>query len=152
MVGVVLFLHAAPDIREIFIQVRLQLGVDRRAVMPGLRDAQYAGTYLFLRQLGGIAFKRQVDGVAAALARITKAILNDEKSVLPLSVFQEGQYGFEGTFIGQPAVVGAQGIIRPINLPLNDAELQKMQESAKQLQEIIDTAFAEPEIAAAVKQ
>ena len=34
-------------------------------------------------------------GIAVALARITKAILDDENSVLPLSVFQEGQYGVE---------------------------------------------------------
>ena len=47
-------------------------------------------------------------GIAVALARITKAILDDENAVLPLSVFQEGQYGVENVFIGQPAIVGAQ--------------------------------------------
>ena len=57
-------------------------------------------------------------GIAVALARITKAILDDENAVLPLSVFQEGQYGVENVFIGQPAVVGAHGIVRPVNIPL----------------------------------
>ena len=46
-------------------------------------------------------------GIAVALARITRAILDDENAVLPLSVFQEGQYGVENVFIGQPAIVGA---------------------------------------------
>ena len=64
----------------------------------------------------------------SSLARITKAILDDENAVLPLSVFQEGQYGVENVFIGQPAVVGAHGIVRPVNIPLNDAETQKMQD------------------------
>ena len=41
-------------------------------------------------------------GIAVALARITKAILDDENAVLPLSVFQEGQYGVSNVFIGQP--------------------------------------------------
>ena len=92
-------------------------------------------------------------GIGVALARITKAIFDDEKTVLPLSVYQAGQYeGVEGGFIGQPAIIGAHGIVRPVNLPLNDAELQKMQASAKQLKDIIDDAFANPEIAAAVKQ
>ena len=59
------------------------------------------------------------------LARITKAILDDENAVLPLSVFQEGQYGVSNVFIGQPAIVGAHGIVRPVNIPLNDAEQQK---------------------------
>ena len=92
-------------------------------------------------------------GIGVALARITKAIFDDEKTVLPLSVYQTGQYeGVEDVFIGQPAIVGAHGIVRPVNLPLNDAELQKMQASAKQLKDIIDDAFANPEIAEGVKQ
>lgn len=41
-------------------------------------------------------------------------------------LFQEGQYeGVEDCYIGQPAIVGAYGIVRPVNIPLNDAELQK---------------------------
>jgi len=90
-------------------------------------------------------------GVAVALARITKAILDDENAVLPLSVFQSGQYGVDDVYIGQPAIVGAYGIVRPVNIPLNDAELQKMQASAKQLKDIIDEAFANPEFADACK-
>ena len=90
-------------------------------------------------------------GIAVALARITRAILDDENAVLPLSVFQEGQYGVENVFIGQPAVVGAHGIVRPVNIPLNDAETQKMQASAKELQAIIDEAWKNPEFQAASK-
>ena len=90
-------------------------------------------------------------GIAVALARITKAILDDENAVLPLSVFQEGQYGVENVFIGQPAIVGAHGIVRPVNIPLNDAETQKMQASAKELQAIIDEAWKNPEFQAASK-
>ena len=91
-------------------------------------------------------------GIAVALARITKAILDDENAVLPLSVFQEGQYqGVEGVFIGQPAIVGAHGIVRPVNIPLNDAELQKMQASADQLKDIINEAWQNPELQEASK-
>jgi L-lactate dehydrogenase len=91
-------------------------------------------------------------GIAVALARITKAIFEDEKAVLPLSVFQEDQYGIQDVFIGQPAIVGAHGIVRPVNIPLNDHELQMMQASAKQLKEIIDAAFAKEEFSNAAKQ
>ena len=52
-------------------------------------------------------------GIAVALARITKAILNDENTVLPLSVYQYEQYqGIKDVFIGQPAIIGAHGIVR----------------------------------------
>ncbi|HGA0584482.1 TPA: L-lactate dehydrogenase [Streptococcus agalactiae] len=91
-------------------------------------------------------------GIAVALARITKAILDDENAVLPLSVYQEGQYGdVKDVFIGQPAIVGAHGIVRPVNIPLNDAELQKMQASAEQLKDIIDEAWKNPEFQEASK-
>lgn len=90
-------------------------------------------------------------GVAVALARITKAILDDEHSVLPVSVFQDGHYGIEGCYLGQPAVIGAEGVVNPIQIPLNDAELQKMQASGKQLKEIINEAFSKEEFASAVK-
>jgi len=77
-------------------------------------------------------------GIGAALARITKAIFDDENAVLPLSVYQSGQYeGVEDVFIGQPAIIGAHGIVRPVNIPLSEAELQKMQASASQLKDII---------------
>lgn len=71
---------------------------------------------------------------------------------MPLSTFQEGQYeGVEGLYIGQPAIVGDKGIVRPVNIPLNDAELQKMQASAKQLKTILDEAFSKEEFASASK-
>lgn len=44
-------------------------------------------------------------------------------------------------FIGQPAIIGAHGIVRPVNLPLNDVELQKMQSSAGQVKRIINNFF-----------
>ena len=90
-------------------------------------------------------------GIAVALARITKAILDDENAVLPLSTYQAGQYGIDDVFIGQPAIVGAHGIVRPVNIPLNDRELQQMQASANQLKAIIDEAFAKEEFASAVR-
>lgn len=111
-------------------------------LFEGVRDAAYS----IINKKGATFY-----GIAVALARITKAILDDENSVLPLSVFQEGQYGVKNVFIGQPAVVGAHGIVRPVNIPLNDAETQKMQASAKELQSIIDEAWKNSEFQEASK-
>lgn len=49
-------------------------------------------------------------GIAVALARITRAILDDENAVLPLSVFMNGEYGLNDIYIGAPAVINRQGI------------------------------------------
>ena len=111
-------------------------------LFEGVRDAAYT----IINKKGATFY-----GIAVALARITKAILDDENAILPLSVFQDGQYGFNEVFIGQPAIVGAHGIVRPVNIPLNDAEKQKMQASAKELKAIIDEAFSKEEFAAAAR-
>lgn len=60
-----------------------------------------------------------------ALARITKAILNDENSVLPLSVYLEGEYGQNDIYIGAPAIINRQGVKQVIEIPLTDAEQEK---------------------------
>jgi len=91
-------------------------------------------------------------GIAVALARITKALLNDESAVLPLSVYTQGQFGVSGVFIGVPAVINAKGIQEIVEIPLNDHEIQQMAASAKQLKDIIDKAFSKEEFASAVRQ
>lgn len=102
-------------------------------LFKSVRDAAYS----IINKKGATFY-----GIAVALARVTKAILNDENTVLPLSVYRYGQYqGVKDVFIGQPAIIGARGIVRPVNLPLNDAELQKMQSSAGQVKRIINNFF-----------
>ncbi len=82
-------------------------------------------------------------GIAVALARITKAILNDENAILPLSVYLDGHYGLNDIFIGAPAVVNSQGIQNIVEIPLTDAEQEKFDYSAKKLKEVMDAAFEE---------
>lgn len=81
-------------------------------------------------------------GIAVALARITKAILNDEESVLPLSVYLDGEYGQSDIYIGAPAVVNRQGIKNVIEIPLSDSEKDKMELSASTLKQVLNDAFA----------
>lgn len=77
-------------------------------------------------------------GVAAALARISKAILRDEDTVLPVSAYMDGQYGINDVYIGTPAVVCADGIKQVIDVPLNEEEQTKMTESAKTLKQVLN--------------
>ena len=84
-------------------------------------------------------------GIAVALARITKAILNDENAVLPLSVYLNGHYGLDDIFIGAPAIVNRRGIQNVIEIPLTDAEKEKYHYSAEKLKEVMDTAFEQLE-------
>lgn len=45
-------------------------------------------------------------GIGTALARISKALLDDEKTVLPLSIYMHGQYGVQDLYVGS-LVVGS---------------------------------------------
>lgn len=69
-------------------------------------------------------------GIGVSLARITKAILNNEHAVLPLSVYLEGQYGEEEIYLGTPAIINRNGLKKIIEIPLNDSEKEKMKHSA----------------------
>lgn len=81
-------------------------------------------------------------GIGVSLARITRAILNNENAVLPLSVYLEGKYGEDDIYIGSPAIVNRNGIERIVEIPLNDSEKEKMKHSAdvirKHLKEVLD--------------
>lgn len=80
-------------------------------------------------------------GIAVSLARITKAILDNEHAVLPLSVYLDGEYGLKDLYIGTPAIVNAQGVQQVIEIPLTDGEQDRMEASATQLREILVAAF-----------
>lgn len=59
---------------------------------------------------------------AAAIVQMMESIVHDKKRVLPCSVYLNGEYGVKGLFIGVPAVLGAAGVERVIEIKLNDEE------------------------------
>lgn len=81
-------------------------------------------------------------GVATALMRISKAILRDENSVLPIGAPMNGEYGLNDLYIGTPAVVNASGVAKVIEVPLNDREKKAMADYAKQLEEVAKNGMA----------
>ncbi|MGO3018462.1 MAG: L-lactate dehydrogenase [Anaerococcus sp.] len=82
-------------------------------------------------------------GIGMALARLTQAILNDENSIYPVSVYMDGEYGISELFISSPAVINKDGVKWVIEIPLTDTENERMQESTKVLKEIIDKSMKE---------
>lgn len=80
-------------------------------------------------------------GIGAALARITRAIFNDENAVLPLSVLLRGEYKHNDVYLGAPAVIGRSGIKRIIEIPLNETEQAQMAHTVQTLQNITKQAM-----------
>lgn len=66
---------------------------------------------------------------AAALVQMAEAILKDQKRVLPAIAFLEGEYGYDGLYLGVPAVLGAGGIEKIIELELKDDERRQLDKS-----------------------
>jgi L-lactate dehydrogenase len=69
--------------------------------------------------------------IGLALVRITRAILNNENRILPVSVLNNGVYDIEkDVYIGLPAVIYKNGIHHPVKLKLNKEEMEKLNISA----------------------
>ncbi|MDN4593771.1 L-lactate dehydrogenase [Polycladomyces subterraneus] len=80
-------------------------------------------------------------GIAMGLARLTRAILNDENSVLTVSTLLRGEYGLKDIYIGVPAVVNRSGIREVIELNLQEQELEKLHHSAQVLSQVLKKIF-----------
>ncbi len=66
-------------------------------------------------------------GIGMSIVRIVRAILNDENSVLTVSVRLRGEYGCKkDVFIGNPCVINSGGAKRILELKLSDDELEKL--------------------------
>jgi malate dehydrogenase len=58
----------------------------------------------------------------AAIMQMVEAILHDRKRVLPLSAYLDGHYGVRDLYVGVPAVLGAGGVERILDAPLDEEE------------------------------
>ena len=78
-------------------------------------------------------------GIALALLRITKALLNNENSILTVSSQLSGQYGYKDVYLGLPTLINQNGAVRVYETPLSDNEQQLLEKSMKTLDEIYDS-------------
>jgi L-lactate dehydrogenase len=104
--------------------------------LPELQDELTAAT----RQRGIRILERKgytSYGVAAAVARIVRAIVRDEKRIFMVSVPAAEEYGIGGVVLSVPCVVGRAGVERQLVLSMSQDEQQMLQRSAA----ILDTAY-----------
>ena len=67
----------------------------------------------------------------ASVAYLVNSILNDQKRIIPCSVFLDGEYNQDDICIGVPCIIGKNGCEKIINLDLNDQEMIKFSQSAE---------------------
>ncbi len=74
---------------------------------------------------------------AQSTFEMIKAILLDEKRVLPCSVYLDGEYGARDVFNGVPVVLGKQGLERIIEVELTEDERKAFNNSTEEVKGMI---------------
>lgn len=73
----------------------------------------------------------------ASAAQMVEAIIRDQKRILPVCAWLQGEYGLNDIYMGVPVKLGRNGIEEIIELKLNDAEMKLVNESAVHVKEVM---------------
>ena len=79
---------------------------------------------------------------AHAALSMARAVLLDERRILPTSAYLEGEYGTSGHYLGVPCLLGAGGVERIFELKLNEAEKALLDKSVSSVKTTTDVARA----------
>jgi malate dehydrogenase len=73
---------------------------------------------------------------AASAVEMVEAIVRDQKKILPCAALCEGEYGFQGLFMGVPVKLGEGGVEEIIEYDLTFEERTALETSGKAVQEL----------------
>lgn len=116
---------------------RLSGMTDYRAALYAMFEEVRDSAYKIIEGKGATYY-----AIAQAVMRITRSILRDENSVLPVSTLVEDHYGVRDLCLGVPAVVGRGGVKRVLDLPLDAEESAAFRRSAETIRQTLDSATA----------
>ena len=75
---------------------------------------------------------------ASSAVAMAEAYLHDQKRLLACAAFLDGEFGYKDLFMGVPAIIGAKGVERIIDIPLTDEEKGMLKKSAASVQAVVD--------------
>jgi malate dehydrogenase len=125
-------------------------------MIPLTRLAAYNGVpvseFLTEEQLAKVAADTMVGGATltallgtsawyapgASVAFLVDSIFNDQKKIIPCSVYLEGEYGQEDICIGVPCIIGKNGIEAIVDISLNHNERELFAKSAEAVRSMND--------------
>lgn len=76
---------------------------------------------------------------AASLVQMVEAILKDQRRVIPAIAYLEGEYGFEGIYLGVPTILGGNGLEKIIELELTEEEKAALANSAEAVKNVMSS-------------
>lgn len=75
---------------------------------------------------------------ASAAIAMAEAILKDEKRVLPVCAYLNGEFNVNGYYVGVPAILGSNGIEKIIEFKLDEEEQTLFDNSVNAVKELIE--------------
>src|SRR5437660_7362536 len=75
---------------------------------------------------------------AASAVAMAESFLKDKKRVLPCAAYLNGEYGIKNLYVGVPAVIGAKGIERIVEIQLNTTERAMFEQSAEAVATLVE--------------
>ena len=106
-----------------------------------VKEATKVGGATLTRMLGTSAWYAP----GAAVSSLVQSIACDQKKMFPCSVMLDGEYGLSDICIGVPVILGKNGIETIVEIDLNEAEKEKLAESAEGVRKtnaLLETATA----------
>jgi malate dehydrogenase len=75
---------------------------------------------------------------SAAAVQMTEAIVKNKRRILPCAAYLEGEFGYEGIFLGVPCKLGEGGLQEIIQVELTEDEGEALENSARAVRETIE--------------
>jgi len=114
---------------------------DFNGLCRGCSDVEFDDIYKNVRDSAYEVIDRKgatFYGIAMAVTKIVHAVIRNEHSVLPVSCYLNGEYGFNDMCIGLPAIIGSEGVEKVLEIPLSDEEKTQLSESVTTLKEVAE--------------
>jgi malate dehydrogenase len=70
---------------------------------------------------------------------MVEAVVHDKKRLLPCAAYCDKEYGVGGYYVGVPAILGAGGVERVIEVELTAAERAAFQKSVDAVKGLVET-------------
>jgi L-lactate dehydrogenase len=118
-------LDAFAKLRKIDMNDSIRQGIDEK-----VRKAAYT----IIKGKGATYY-----GIGSALARITQAILHDQRSVLTVCAPIEQVGDVSDVTLSLPRLVGGAGVLETFPLPLSKSEQSELEASARIIRDAIDS-------------
>ncbi|RMG97610.1 MAG: malate dehydrogenase [Candidatus Dadabacteria bacterium] len=75
---------------------------------------------------------------SASAVQMAEAILKDQKRVLPCAAYLEGEYGYQGIYLGVPVLLGEKGVEKVFEIDLTPDEKAALDRSAAAVKGLVE--------------